>query len=212
MKGENSPFIRLYSCSSSCQVICKHPCFPTQIESRFNPSHSRTGFSDPSARIAAISTLDKGIDAASQFLRSLLTRRNTLVPISVLPLEILARAFRFLVLKESPLVGNTDMGCIRVTHVCRDWGQVALDDSSLWAKIWGSSTMTTRWLSEMLVRAKNALLDIDLFAMSWISRDALIMSLPHLFHTRLLRILFLPGSTLHSHSVRETFSCEALAL
>jgi hypothetical protein len=111
-----------------------------QIKSRFNSSHSQTGIHDPSARFAAISTVDKGIAAARQVLRSLLTRRNTLMPISLLPPEILARVFHLLVLKEPPFSGRRkrNLGWIRATHVCRHWRQVALDDSSLWAKIWAS--------------------------------------------------------------------------
>ena len=109
----------------------------TQLESRFNSSHSRTVIHDPSARVSAISTVDKGIDTAMKLVRSLLTRRNALVPISLLPPEILARVFHLIVLEEPPISGGRSLGWIRVTHVCRHWRQVALDDSSLWARIWG---------------------------------------------------------------------------
>jgi hypothetical protein len=93
-----------------------------QIESRFDPTQSRTGIRDlthPSARVAAIFMVDEGIDAAMQFVRSLHTRRNALVPISLLPPEILSRIFHFLVLEESPLSGGQNLSWIRVTHVCR---------------------------------------------------------------------------------------------
>ncbi|KAI0277170.1 hypothetical protein BGY98DRAFT_900306, partial [Russula aff. rugulosa BPL654] len=100
------------------------------------------------------------IDAARESIRSLLTRRNTLVPISVLPPEILARVFHLLVRKEPPFCGRRkNLGWIRVTHVCRHWRQVALGDSSLWSKISGMLA-NTKWISEMLARAKNAPLDI----------------------------------------------------
>src|ERR1700733_8430654 len=132
-----------------------------QIESRFN--HSQTAFRDPSARIAAIFTVDKGIDAAREFARSLLTRRNALVPISLLPPEILARVFHLLVHEEWPLAGLRNLGWIKVTHVCRHWRQIALDHSTLWGKIWGTP-INAKWISEMLARAKNAPLDIELRA------------------------------------------------
>ena len=78
-----------------------------QMESRFNVDHSETGIHDPSARVAAISALDKGIDATReimrQFLLPLFTRRNALVPISLLPPEILARVFHFLARVVPPL-------------------------------------------------------------------------------------------------------------
>ncbi|KAF8498172.1 hypothetical protein F5888DRAFT_1889297 [Russula emetica] len=180
-----------------------------QIESRFNPSLSRTGIYNPSARVVALSTVDKGIDAAKQFLRSMLTRRNALVPISLLPPEILARVFHLLVLEEMPFSGKRNLGWIRVTHVCRHWRQVALDDSSLWARI-GSTLMNKKWISEMLARAKNAPLDIEFNGVASSSRGALLRIHPHLSRTRQFRFHIL--SMLHSDSVREMFSWEAPAL
>src|ERR1019366_7937030 len=123
------------------------------VESRFN--HFRSVIHDPSARVAAISA---EVDAARQLLCSL---RNALAPISLLPPEILARVFHFLTLEEPPCSGEQNLGWIRATHVCRLWRQVALGDSSLWAKISGIPTNTER-ISEMLARARNAPLDIDL--------------------------------------------------
>ena len=182
-----------------------------QIKTIFNPNHSETGFHDSSACVAAISTVDKGIDAARQFLCSLLTRRNSLMPISVLPPEILARVFHFLVLQDPPLSERRNLGWARATHVCRHWRQVALDDSSLWAKIWGVPR-NRKWISEMLARAKNALLDIEIRPISRSSRELLIMFPPLLSRTRQLRFHSLSESTLHSDSVREILSCEAPAL
>src|SRR5712671_5908398 len=49
----------------------------------------------PKARAAALATVDQDIDAAKRLILSVLTRRNTLAPISILPAEILARIFRF---------------------------------------------------------------------------------------------------------------------
>src|ERR1700679_2859561 len=91
-----------------------------QIKYRFNPSQTRTGIHDPGARVAALCTVDKSIDAARQFLHSLLTRPNALMPISLLPPEILARVFHLIVLGEPPFSGRRkrNLGWIRVTHVC----------------------------------------------------------------------------------------------
>ncbi|KAF8498170.1 hypothetical protein F5888DRAFT_227454 [Russula emetica] len=180
-----------------------------QIESRFNPSHSRTGIHNPSARVAALSIVDKRIDAARQFLCSMLTRRNALVLISLLPPEILARVFHLLVLEEPPLSGRQDVGWIKVTHVCRHWRQVALDDSSLWARI-GRTRMNRKWISEMLARARNAPLDIEFNAVAMSSREALLLIRPHISRTRQFRFHGL--STLHSDIVRDIFSWEAPAL
>jgi F-box-like len=117
---------------------------------------------DPSAGISAIYAVDeeieqlKAVEAAKQLLHSQLARRNALAPISVLPPEVLARVFYFLLVFENPTYfGERNLGWIRATHVCRYWREVALDDSSLWATIWGAST-NTELISEMLTRAKNA--------------------------------------------------------
>jgi hypothetical protein len=182
-----------------------------QIESRFSPKLFETGFRDPGARITAISTLDKGIDAARQFVCSLLTRRNALVPISLLPPKIIARVFHLLVPEEPPLSESYNLSWIRVMHVCRHWRQVALDDSSLWAKIWSNHwPMNTRCISDMLGRAKNSPLDIEFDSGTELSTEALLMILSHLPRTRQLRLRCLSMS--HSHSVREIYNWEAPAL
>ena len=181
-----------------------------QIESKLNPGHSKTGIHDAGAHIAAISTVDKGIDTARQFVRSLLTCRNTLVPISRLPPEILAQVFHHIVFEDSPYSRARALGWIKVTHVCQHWRQVALNNSSLWARISGMGCNSTKWISEMLTRAGNAPLDIELSAAAKSSLGALLMIFPHLPHTRRLRFNNL--STLHSDSIQEIFSWEAPAL
>jgi hypothetical protein len=212
MKSETTPFIRFYGLpellSSDMQASMFSDVF-SQIESKLNHGHSQTGIHDPRAPVAAISTVDEGIDAARQFVRSLLTRRNALVPISFLPPEILSWVFHLLVLAEPPLSGRRSLGWIRVTHVCRHWRQIALDDSSLWAKICGIP-MNTKWISEMLARAKNAPLDIEFKPITRSSPEAFLMIPPHIFHTRQLRLHGL--SLLHFNLVREIYSREAPAL
>jgi hypothetical protein len=180
-----------------------------QVESRFNPGHSRTGIHEPSPPVVAISAVDREIDSARQFVRSLLTRRNALVPVSLLPPEILSRVFHLLKEAVPRSHGGRKLGWIRVTHVCRHWRQVALNDSSLWARIWGTPT-SAKWISEMLTRAKNAPLDIELDDLITSSAEALLMIPPHLSHTRQLRLHNLSG--LSSDNVREIYSRDAPAL
>ncbi|KAH9980630.1 hypothetical protein BJV77DRAFT_1073459 [Russula vinacea] len=168
-----------------------------RVESGFNH--------DPSVRAAAISAIDKEIcgqpkEVDEQHLRSLLTRRNSLAAISLLPPEALARVFHFLVLEEQ------NPGWIRATHVCCFWGQVALGDSSLWATISGIPT-NTEWIPEMLARARNAPLDIDIDLGETSNQEVLLMFPPHLSHTRELRLYSL--SMLHSDSIRGIYSREA---
>ena len=179
-----------------------------RVESRFN--HFRTVIHDPSARIAAIYAIEDEIDeqlevvdAARQLIHSQLARRNTLVPISALPPEILARVFQFLVLN--------DHHWIRATHVCQFWRQVALDDSSLWTKI-SSISYSTEWTLEMLVRAKNAPLDINISLRSSSGRELLHMIPPHFSHTRKLRLYGLSSTTLRSNDIQCIHSLEAPVL
>ena len=180
-----------------------------RMESGFN--HFRTVTHDHKARLAAMSAVDKEVDATRQLLCSLLMRRNTLAPISLLPPEILARVFRLLALDEPPFSCKQNSGWIRTTHVCRHWRQVALGDSLLWARISGiSNTLNKALISEMLDRARNAPLEIDIDLAETPSTNVLLMFPPHLSHTRTLRLHSL--SMLHFESVREIFSREAPAL
>ena len=86
---------------------------------------------------AAVSTIDKETDAARWLIQSLLSHRNAMVPISTLLPELLARIFRFLILGDIALFSMPAMGWFEATHVCQHWRQVALDDSSLWARVTG---------------------------------------------------------------------------
>ena len=176
------------------------------VESGFN--HFRSVIRVPHARVAATSEVDKKVDAAWQHLRSLFTRRNALAPISLLPPEILTRIFHFLVLDEPPRSRNPNLGWIKATHVCRLWRQVALADSSLWARISGSPTITL--ISVMLARARDAHLDINLDLCGNPSPDILLMFTLYLSRTRELRLHNL--SEVHSDSVRGICSQEAPAL
>ena len=179
-----------------------------RVESGFN--HFRTVTHDHNARLAAISAVDKEVDATRQLLLSLLTRRNALAPISLLPPEILARVFHLLALDEPPNGIKPTLGWIRTTHVCRHWRQVALDDSSLWARISGiDSGLDTALISEMLTRSRNAPLEIDINIMRTIT-NPMHMFPPHLSHTRALRLYGMEGSDFEG--VREIFSREAPAL
>ena len=186
----------------------------TRLESRFN--HFRTLIHDPDARIASIYAIDKeidqqlkAVDAAKQFLHSQLARRNALTPIYVLPPEVLALVFHFLVFEDPACSREQNLGWIRATHVCRFWRQVALDDSSLWATISGISANIVL-ISEILARSRNAPLNINIRLGGRSGREVLRMFPPHLSHTRELR---LHGPSMrHTDRVRRIYSREAPAL
>ncbi|KAI0264871.1 hypothetical protein BC834DRAFT_970441 [Gloeopeniophorella convolvens] len=97
-------------------------------------------------------------------LRSLYPQLNSLAPVSLLPTELLTRIFHLLRDDQSY---NQDTSWppswITSTRVCRRWREVSLSDPSLWSGIWTSSPMCTeKWLFEMLIRSKEAILDVDL--------------------------------------------------
>ena len=152
-----------------------------------------------------LSAVDNEIDTctARQPTRSLLSRHNALVLISTLPPELLSRIFHFNAHNEPPF-GKQKLGWIRVTHVCRHWRRVALDDSSLWARI-EEVPPRAQWISEMLVRARSAPLTIDVLGTP--SPEILLTFPPHISHTRELRLRGL--SMLHFHSIRDICSSEA---
>jgi hypothetical protein len=128
------------------------------------------------------------------------------MPISLIPPEVLARIFHLLVLEEPPCSRQQDLDWIRVTHVCHFWRQVALGDSSLWATISCIPT-NTELISEMLAHARDAPLDIDIGAQR---REVILMFLPHLHHTRKLRLYNL--SMLHSDILQTIYDLEAPVL
>ena len=187
----------------------------TRLESRFN--HFRTVIHDPDARIASIYAIDKEIDeqlkavnVAKQFLHTQLARLKALTPISVLPPEVLARVFHFLVFEDPACSREQNLGRIRATHVCRFWRQVALDDSSLWATIFSGFSANPELISEMLARSRSAPLNIDIHLDGTSGREVLRMFPPHLSHTRELRLH--GPSMFHTGGIRGIYSREAPAL
>ena len=178
-----------------------------RVESRFD--HFQSVIHEPEARVAAISAVDKEIDAVMQLPHSL---HNAMASISVLPPEILSRIFHFISLDSlSPLECSTtqDLGWIIATHVCRLWRQVAMGDSLLWARIWGVPT-NGELVSEMLARARDAPLEIEINLDGASDPKILILFPPHLSHTRELRLRGL--DIRHLDSVRDICSQEAPSL
>ena len=159
----------------------------------------------PASRTAAYSAINKEIDAARWLVRSLLARRNSLAPISTLPPELLARIFRFLILEDLGRFGVPMEFWFKATHVCRHWRQVALDDSSLWARVTVTESSSSDWVREMLVRARNTPLDINF--MGEPSPGVLSKLPPHISHTRQLRLRELHRH--HSQRVKDICALEA---
>ncbi|KAI0311692.1 hypothetical protein OF83DRAFT_1068373, partial [Amylostereum chailletii] len=93
------------------------------------------------------------IQAAHAAFYAARSKQYTLSTTAILPPEMLMRIFEFYALAcphevdpESPL------GWMTVTHVCRVWRLVALEQSSLWYRI--AFSLGPGWTSRMVERAK----------------------------------------------------------
>ncbi|KAI0262696.1 hypothetical protein BC834DRAFT_372336 [Gloeopeniophorella convolvens] len=76
---------------------------------------------------------DEEIDTLSKRLLILKSKRNALMPIALLPPEILSQIFHVLSLVH-PSKTST-LGVIRMSHVCKTWRSVALGDMLLWRRV-----------------------------------------------------------------------------
>ncbi|KAH9161214.1 hypothetical protein EDB89DRAFT_755144 [Lactarius sanguifluus] len=107
-------------------------------------------------------TIDTEIRSLEGFIRALKLRRNALAPISSLPPEVLAAIFSFvrlpnkLILAEEP----DKLACLRVSHVCHQWREIALNQPLLWSHI-DFTLLTSAGAAEMLVRAKTVPLHLE---------------------------------------------------
>ncbi|KAH9070717.1 hypothetical protein EDB83DRAFT_359773 [Lactarius deliciosus] len=100
-------------------------------------------------------------------LRTLRRRRNALAPISSLPSEILATIFSFLRVPTSgasPLGRETDryLSWLRVTHVCHEWREVALNHPFFWSHV-DFTTLTPAGATEILARTKSVPLYLEAY-------------------------------------------------
>src|SRR5712671_178684 len=131
----------------------------------------------------------------------MLAQRNMLVPISILPAEILARIFHFSASSEQPY--SRSLGWIHVTHVCRRWRQIALDDSTLWTHF-STSPRNKEWIAERLSRARNSPLVIELDGS--MDEDTMSLFTPHISHTRKLCLRHMssfPSKIIQEISIRK---------
>ncbi|EIM82584.1 uncharacterized protein STEHIDRAFT_149577 [Stereum hirsutum FP-91666 SS1] len=129
---------------------------------------------DPRALLHARRSIRTEISALQDVVRTFEMKLNALAtPTSVLPPELLGLCFSFLAEMEPPGLRCTPhhtlcplghparLGWIRVTHVCRHWRYVALNQSSLWQK--PVFDLGLECASLMLERAKRTPLRIDHF-------------------------------------------------
>ncbi|KAI0060709.1 hypothetical protein BV25DRAFT_1827587 [Artomyces pyxidatus] len=136
----------------------------TAVEERLAYLDSISPLNIGDAVTTARETIEDEIKAARLSVCAMQTRRNALLPISVLPSEVLARVFEFLIL-AFPTDNATyyyiasrrsgKLGWIAAaTHVCRRWRQVAMENPCLWGRI--LFFIGSKWTEEMLARVKAA--------------------------------------------------------
>ncbi|KAI0311244.1 hypothetical protein OF83DRAFT_1151684 [Amylostereum chailletii] len=123
------------------------------------------------ARADSRRDVDRELAAVYDVLCAFKTRRNALASISRLPPEVLSRIFSIHAINQPPGSDNyvwddkdeeadppsmsqVQLGWITVTHVCRHWRQLALDQPCLWTEI--CFALGNRWVEEMLVRSRAA--------------------------------------------------------
>ncbi|TFY61106.1 hypothetical protein EVG20_g7187 [Dentipellis fragilis] len=117
----------------------------------------------------ALQRIDDELGALASAVASMRTRQNALSPVTSLPVEALSRIFTWEAIMEPPLSShkwrfywetgryeppqtNAKLGWIKVTHVCRHWREVALNNASLWTTVKLESAALTR---VMLGRSRN---------------------------------------------------------
>ncbi|KAN0138236.1 hypothetical protein V8E53_004125 [Lactarius tabidus] len=108
---------------------------------------------------AEIKSLEESVQESFRALRR---RRNALAPISSLPTEVIAAIFSILRLVDRRRTHH-DLAWLRhlrVTHVCHQWREIALNNPLFWNHI-DFTKLSLTGAAEMLVRAKKAPLHLE---------------------------------------------------
>jgi len=133
--------------------------------------------------------IDDQLKALEEFSRTSRTRRNTLIPISQLPPETLILIFSIL----PPFACDEKVSylpLIRVTHVCRQWREIALTYPRLWIYI-DFTKLTPAGITGILARAKTLPLRLEAKIVDWSEEqvdDFESRLKAHISHTRHLSI------------------------
>ncbi|KAI0048078.1 hypothetical protein FA95DRAFT_1678575 [Auriscalpium vulgare] len=85
---------------------------------------------------------------------------NTGLPVSRLPPEFLSIVFAILTLIYIPAPTSKSLTWMYITHVCRRWRDVALNNPALWSTIILPFPLGARWAEAFLSRSKSSALTI----------------------------------------------------
>ncbi|KAH6917640.1 hypothetical protein BKA70DRAFT_1487733 [Coprinopsis sp. MPI-PUGE-AT-0042] len=110
----------------------------------------------------SVSHVDKRIKSLQKKIRQLNNDRNTIVPISRLPVEVLSEIFLFLAaLIPYEEDAKKRPGWIAITYVCQRWRSVALGCPHLWSSI-SFTHLCDSWVLASFERARDVPLDFSL--------------------------------------------------
>ncbi|KAF9475885.1 hypothetical protein BDN70DRAFT_205371 [Pholiota conissans] len=98
-----------------------------------------------------VEQLCREIDERQAALAATLHQRNSLVPISSLPPEILGHIFALVQYRDLSCNTEDRLDWIALTHVCWRWRDIALNLPSLWVDL---PTDYPEWVEEMIQRSK----------------------------------------------------------
>ena len=104
--------------------------------------------------------IDDEIISLEESIRALRRRRNALAPISSLPPEVFATIFSFVRLPDCILAEPDQLACIRISHICHQWREIALNQPLLWSHI-DFTAVTAAGAAEMLSRARTVPLHLE---------------------------------------------------
>jgi hypothetical protein len=165
---------------------CKCDCHgPPNVESVVGADNKSTN--------ALVSSLDEAISRARDHLRTLLHRRNDLIPASKLPAELLSRIFVILQQQQS---GPAERKWLSASYVCQQWRAVYVGTPRLWTSVAYESSKTSsrdqtpeylEMAREHIIRAKNLPLSIKFSG--WTTSE-LDEALSHFQRTCLLHVSF----------------------
>ncbi|KAI0038158.1 hypothetical protein FA95DRAFT_1613588 [Auriscalpium vulgare] len=87
-------------------------------------------------------------------------QHNAGLPVSRIPPEILTAAFSILASIDSPCRYSKSLAWIAITHVCRRWRHITLNNPALWSTIILPFPLGARWAEAFFSRSQNADLTI----------------------------------------------------
>ncbi|KAF8268678.1 hypothetical protein EI94DRAFT_1714278 [Lactarius quietus] len=146
-------------------------------------------------------TIDAEIKSLEESVRALKLRRNALSPVSSLPPEVFAAIFSLSCLPGKP---GHHLVRLRVSHVCHQWREIALNQSLLWSHV-DFAAFSLAGVAEMLVRARSVPLYFEtrLSSRRWddarfsMFQKEVQARIPHIYHLSISAELF------HLHSILE---------